>query len=72
MLLVTVSLPSGQSDDLAVPQSSKVEDLIRQAKLSLGSGFLRLVTAEGRLLTPKEALDAAGIRDGDHLTLIGI
>ena len=69
---VTVSLPSGHSDDLAVPQSSKVEDLIRQAKHSFGPGFLRLVTAEGHLLTPKDSLEAAGIRDGDHLTLIGI
>ena len=72
MLRVTVSLPSGRSDDcITLPQSSKVEDLIRQAKHSLGPGFLRLVTAEGHLLTPKESLEAAGIRDGDHLTLIG-
>ena len=71
MIQVTVALPSGRSEDLSVPASSKVEDLKTLARKSFGKNFLKLFTSEGRALTDStESLQTAGIEDGDHLTVI--
>ena len=71
MLRVTVTLPSGSDAGFSIPQSSKVGDLKALAQQSLGKSFLRLVTAEGRILTDSsELLADAGLRDGDHVLAI--
>ena len=71
MLQVRVALPSGRSVNLSVPESCKVQDLKFLAQQSFGQGFVKLVTAEGQVLTqPGKSLDALGILDGDCLTAI--
>ena len=71
MIRVHVALPSGRTESLLIEQSSKVGDLKLLAQTSLRQGFLRLVAADGRVLSePTEPLHAAGIRDGDQLTAI--
>jgi hypothetical protein len=51
MLQVTVSLPSGSGATLLLPEDSTVGDLKLLAQRSLKQGFLRIATAEGRVLT---------------------
>ena len=70
MLQLTVALTSGRSESLTIPESSKVGDLKLMAQKSFGQPFLRLATAEGRVLTdPLELLQNA-LEDGDQLTAI--
>ena len=72
MLQVTVvSLPSGHSASLSIPQCATVGDLKILTQESLGKHFLTLVTSKGKNLNnPSEPLWAAGIEDGDQLTAI--
>ena len=70
MLHVKVFLPSGRCEKLSLPQSSKVGDLRILAQKSFAQGFLRLVTAQGTVLTdPLESLQAV-LQSGDHLSAI--
>ena len=69
MLRVDVSFPSGSGETLLLPEHSKVRDLKLLAQKTFGHGFLKLVTAEGHVLTnPVASLQAAGVQDGEHLT----
>ena len=69
-LEVTLALPSGRTARCSLPQSSKVGDLKALAQQCLEKQFLRLVSA-GRILSDSsELLEAAGIQDGDQLTVI--
>ena len=71
MLHVNVALPSGRSQDMSVPSSSKVGDLSILAQKHFGYRFVRLVTAEGRSLSdPTESLQDARVRDADSLTAL--
>ena len=70
MLQLNVALPSGRSETFSLPQSSKVGDLRVLAQKSFQCGFLRLVTANNHTVDPTESLQAAGLREGDHLTAI--
>ena len=70
MLQLNVALPSGRSETFSLPQSSKVGDLRVLAQKSFQCGFLRLVTANNHMVDPTESLQAAGLREGDHLTAI--
>ena len=70
MLQIHVALPSGKRKSLTLPQSSKVGDLKRLAQQSFQQGFLRLVTAKGRVLSAAESLEEAGLQDQDELTAI--
>eukprot|EP00435_Cladocopium_sp_Y103_P029805 s1570_g7.t1 len=71
MLRVNVSLPSGRSETLLLPELSTVEDLQILAQESFAQKFLRLVTAKNRALTnPTDSLQAAGIQEGEHLTAV--
>ena len=71
MLQVNITLPSGKSTSLAVPQSSKVGDVKILAQKAFHQGFLRLVSADGHVLTDtSELLTSVGIQDGDQLTAI--
>ena len=72
MLRVSVALPSGRSETFSLPKSSKVEDLRVLAQKSFQLGFLRLVTANHRLVQSGEPLQAAEIEDGDQLTAIAV
>jgi len=54
MLQVTVSLPSGSGATLLLPEDSTVGDLKLLAQRSLKQGFLRIATAEGRVLANSE------------------
>ena len=51
MIQVKVSVPSGCSRTLSLPELSKVEDLKLLAQKSFARGFLRLVAVNGRILT---------------------
>ena len=65
---VIVALASGRSVNLSVPQSSKVVDLKILAQQALGQGFLKLMTAEGQVLT--QPGESVGILDGDRVSAI--
>jgi hypothetical protein len=70
MFQVNVSFPSGSGETLLLPAHSKVGDLKRLAQRSLGQGFLKLVTAEGRVLSnPEDSLEVA-VEDGGYLTAV--
>ena len=72
MLRLNLALPSGKRKHLEVAESSKVGDLKALAQQSLGHRFLSLVTVCGKILPdPEESLQAAGLRDGDHLWCCG-
>ena len=69
MLQVNVTLPSGNEKSLQVPLSSNVGDLRSLSQKSFGQSCLKLVTAEGHILSnPTESLEAAGVQEGDRLT----
>ena len=71
MLQINLVLCSGRTEKLSIEQSSKVGDLRIQAQKSFRLGFLKLVTSEARILIdPTETLEAAGIQEGDHLTVV--
>ena len=73
MLHFTVTLPSGRSVNLSLPQSSKVGDLktLTQESLGLERQLLQLVTADGQVLTDHtKPLQDAGLQDGDLLMVI--
>ena len=71
MLQVIVSFPSGSGETLSLPEHSKVGDLKIQAQKSFGKGFLKLVNVGGHVLTNLEdSLQAADVREGDHLTAV--
>ena len=67
---MTVALTSGRSANISIPQSSKGGDLRLLAQQSLGQGFLKLVSSQGCILADPEAVEAAGLQDGDQLTAI--
>jgi hypothetical protein len=50
MLKITIALPSGRSHNLSLKQTSKVGHLRAGAEAFARQPFLRLVTAEGRIL----------------------
>ena len=71
MLRVNVSLPSGRSETLLLPELATVEDLQILAQESFGQKFLRLVTAKNRALSnPTDSLQAAGIQEAEQLTAV--
>eukprot|EP00435_Cladocopium_sp_Y103_P015986 s149_g3.t4 len=68
---VKILLPSGRAESILVAESSKVGDLRVLAQKVFQQGFLKLVTAEGHVLSdPSQSLSAAGIQEGDHLMAI--
>eukprot|EP00438_Fugacium_kawagutii_P014029 Skav233996 [mRNA] locus=scaffold2413:96696:99909:+ [translate_table: standard] len=70
MFHVNVGFPSGRSESFPLLPSSTIADLKLMVQKTFHRGFLRLVTAEGRILVGKESLQAAGIQQGDHLVAI--
>jgi hypothetical protein len=71
MLQVNISFPSGSGENLQLPERSNVGDLKILAQKSLRQGFLKLITAEGHVLTnPEISLQAAGVQEGEHLTVV--
>ena len=71
MLRLNLALPSGKRKHLEVAESSKVGDLKALAQQSLGHRFLSLVTVCGKILPdPEESLQAAGLQDGDYVTVV--
>eukprot|EP00435_Cladocopium_sp_Y103_P052829 s671_g16.t1 len=65
-------LPSSQSETFLLAQSSKVGDLRILAQKSFQRGFLRLATADHKVVDPTLSLQASGLEDGDHLTAIAV
>ena len=49
-----ISLPSGQSTTISLPASSTVAALKEAAQEAFQQGWLRLATADGRLLDPQQ------------------
>jgi hypothetical protein len=71
MLQVNISFPSGSGENLQLPERSNVGDLKILAQKSLRQGFLKLITAEGHVLTnPEISLQAAGVQEEEHLTVV--
>ena len=71
MLQVKISLPSGSGETLQLTEHSKVRDLKVLAQKSLRQGFLKLITAEGHVLTnPEISLQAVGVQEEEHLTVV--
>ena len=69
MLSVNVSLPSGRSETLKVPELSTVGEVQILAQESFGQKFLRLVTSNNVALTnPLDSLQAARVQEGENLT----
>ena len=65
-----VSLPSGRCATVSVLESGTVADLKIAAQRSLEQRFLRLATADGRLLDPTDSLHLSGLRDGDSIAAV--
>ena len=57
-----MSVPSGCSRTLSLPELSKVEDLKLLAQKSFAQRFLRLVDVNGRILTDPD--------EGEHLAAV--
>ena len=73
MFQVTVASASGRSESIALPQSSKVGDLKILAQKSFQQGFLRLVTADGRILgDPTQPLLSEGLKEEECLTAVAL
>ena len=73
MFQVTVASPSGRSQSISLPRSSKVGDLRILAQKSFQQGFLRLVTADGRILDdPSQSLVDAQVEDKDGFTAVAL
>ena len=71
MLRIHVSFPSGSGETLLLPEHSKVGDLKLLAQKTFRQGFLKLVSADGRVLTNlTDSLQTAGVQDGEHLTAV--
>ena len=65
-----VSLPSGHCETISVSDSGTIADLKIAARRSFGQCFLRLATADGRLLDPTDSLSLSGLQDGDCLSAV--
>jgi hypothetical protein len=73
MLQIKVILPSGCSEDISLPLSSKVGDLRILAQKALRQRFLKLATAKGEVLADSlQALQEVGLQDGDQVTAIAL
>ena len=73
MFQVTLVSPSGRSESISLPRSSKVGDLKILAQKSFQQGLLRLVTADGRILgDPSQSLVDAQVEDKDCLTAVAL
>ena len=67
---VEISLPSGRCETVTISQCGTIADLKVTAQQALGQGFLRLVSADGRLLDPTDSVRRSGLEDGDSLTAV--
>jgi hypothetical protein len=65
-----VSLPSGRCGTISVLDSGTIGDVKIAAQQSLGQRFLRLATANGRLVDPTDSVRRSGLEDGDSLTAV--
>ena len=65
-----VSLPSGHCETISLSDSGTIADLKIAARRSFGQCFLRLATADGRLLDPTDSLSLSGLQDGDCLSAV--
>ena len=71
MFQVTVVSASGRSESISLPQFSNVGDLKILAQQSFQQGFLRLVTADGRILgNLSQSLADAQLENQDCLTAV--
>eukprot|EP00435_Cladocopium_sp_Y103_P060114 s182_g21.t2 len=67
-----VSLPSGRCETISLLRQGTIQDLKIAAQQSLGQRFLRLATAEGRLLDKTGFLGLSGLHDGDSLSAVAL
>ena len=68
-ICIYVALPSAKRKQFEVSESPKVGELKRLAQKWFGHGFLKLVTAEGKILSePEKSLRTAGLQDEDYLS----
>ena len=70
---IHVAFPSGRGEQLCIPSSSKVGDLRRLAQETFAQGFLKLVTANGEVLSDAtQSLEETGLEDGGNLTVLAV
>ena len=73
MFQATVALASGCSETISLPMSSKVGDLKVLAQKRFQQGLLRLITADGHILSdPSQSLLGAQLDEKDCLTAVAI
>ena len=71
MIHIYVALPNGHAKLLALLPSATVQDVKKMAKQALGKKFLRLITANGRVLDKfEQTIEEAEIEDGEYLTAL--
>jgi hypothetical protein len=71
LLRVNILFPSGSGEALLLPerQSGGLKFWRRKHQKTFGKGFLKLISAEGHVLTNLMDLQA-GVQDGEHLTAV--
>ena len=68
---ISVALPNGHAELLALLPSSTVRDVRTKAQRAFGKKYLRLITAKNRVLVdPDKTLEEAEIEDGECLTAL--
>ncbi|CAK9044778.1 unnamed protein product [Durusdinium trenchii] len=67
---INVLLPSGRSETVTLPSTSKLLELKLAAQKALQQGFLRLLSRDGHFLDLTESLESAGLQDGDDVSAI--
>jgi hypothetical protein len=71
MFQFTVVSTGGRNESISIPQSSKVGDLKILVQKSFQQPFVRLVTADGRVLDDvAQSLLSAGLQEKDCLTVV--
>ena len=71
MLKINVALPNGHAELLTLLPSSTVQDVRTKAQRAFGKKYLRLVTANNRVLVDfEQTLEEAEIEDGECLTAL--
>ena len=71
MLKIGVALPNGHAELLTLPPSSTVQDVRTKAQQAFGKKYLKLVTANNRVLVdPDKTLEEAEIQNRECLTAV--
>eukprot|EP00438_Fugacium_kawagutii_P025407 Skav235443 [mRNA] locus=scaffold2206:62305:65715:- [translate_table: standard] len=67
-MALSICLPSGRSASVSFDDQMSLAEVKALAQQQLDVGFLRLMSADGRLLDPMHTVVEAGVKQGDTLT----